>query len=124
LLEKIGRQTFSLQLSGCTLPNNAWQHVGSLNYLRQLNLAHSNITDADLSQLGRLAQLEKLNLSHTQISTEALSAVQGWPQLQQLYLYQTPAAQGNPAALYARFPAGVVDTGGITCRCYQTTPCG
>ena len=70
-----------------------FQKWGKLRRLQELDLSHSQITDAGLANFRRLKNLKVLNLSHTMISDEGLVHLRGMASLQELDLYHTQVCQ-------------------------------
>lgn len=113
-LEKIAPQVAALNVSHCEVPESAWQTIGKMLNVRQLNAENSSISDASAIHLQSLRQLQSLNLVHTSISATGLKNLIGLAALRRIFIYQTQIPRTEWAGLSAAFPQAVIDTGGYT----------
>ncbi len=73
-----------------TLSKKSFQQLHSISeQLIELNVSHSNMSDALLSSLGAFPHLSKLYLQHTNISDEGISVLENMDYLYYLNVYNT-----------------------------------
>jgi hypothetical protein len=120
IVEKLAPQILWLNLSGCEMPESAWQRVGKLEELRVLNLAKSSVSDESLGRLGQLPELRKLNLAQTNVTEKGLTPLSRFPRLHFLFLYRTPLAGTDFDNLRKSLPNVKIDTGGYSLPFLQT----
>src|SRR5205085_417695 len=65
--------------------------VGTMIYLRRLQLDRTAVTDTGLTKLTSLRRLESLNLYGTQISDVGLAVLKPLRRLRSIYLWETKA---------------------------------
>lgn len=120
LLEQLAPQAVWLNLSGCKIPENAWQNLGKLVNLTRLDLANSSVSDTALAQLKGLTALQKLNLANTQTSAEGLTLLSGLAHLRNIFLYKTKVSGSDWEMLQTNFPHTKIDTGGYALPFLET----
>lgn len=85
----------------------------SFVHLRRLDLSRTKISGAGLKSLAPLGKLEHLNLVGTGVDDATLPALASLKSLQKLYVFESKATTNGAAALQAKLPGAVVDTGAI-----------
>ena len=93
-----------LVLTMAQLPVGAGQQIASLKTLRELDLAGTNVTDADLRLLTGLTRLEALDLMGTGIADAGLEAVTELRALKTVSLARTRVTANGLADLRQRRP--------------------
>jgi hypothetical protein len=81
-----------------------------------VNLAGSNVTDADLVHLKEFPALRRLDLSSTRITDQGLTHLKGLKQLQMINLQGTKVTAGGVAELQKALPAAKILTGEAPAR--------
>lgn len=112
LLEKLAPQVLWLNLEYCNVPPTAWPLLGKLTQLRRLSLAHTTVTDADLTHLKALPSLKCLNLVETSVTGSGLQVLAEMPGLEQLFLYKTNVSTAEREAFRQQHSQLLLDTGG------------
>jgi hypothetical protein len=112
LLEKLAPQVLWLNLDYGKIPPEAWPLLGKLTQLRRLSLAHTTVTDMDLTHLKGLPSLNYLNLAETQVTGSGLQVLAEMPGLAQLFLYKTNVSTAEREAFRQGHSKLQLDTGG------------
>lgn len=87
LLAQLAPLLMSLKLSGCRLPESAWPFLGKMTQLRRLVLDNTPTNDAVLPVFSTLQELRILSLAHTQVSADGVNTLSALQKLQRIYLF-------------------------------------
>jgi len=98
LLESLQDLRF-LSLAETQVGDNGLDHLTSLSHLQELHLDHTRITDQGLDKLSALPDLKILDLKGTGISDDGLSRLSGLVGLTGLYLTRTAVSDAGLAHL-------------------------
>jgi len=94
----------ALSFYGREVPADEWACLSNLRSVKFLMLAHTNLSDGDLSTVGNLRTIIILSLADTDITDEGIHHIVDLPSLQQLYLDHTTITDEGVKLLAAKCP--------------------
>lgn len=100
-----------LNLAGTNIKDADLANLKGLTNLNRLHLENTTVTDAGLVHLKDLANLEYLNLYGTAVTDAGLEQLSGLTQLKNLYLWQTKTTEAGVANLKRSLPKVNVSIG-------------
>ena len=110
-LASLGEYVSWLNLAGTDVKDAQLQHLTGLKNLERLHLEKTEVTDAGLAHLKGLSRLQYLNLYNTKIGDGGLDALGGLKHLGKLYLWQTAVTEGGAKKLHEKNPFLYINLG-------------
>jgi mono/diheme cytochrome c family protein len=114
LLQPVGPNILSLNLSGTTISDIQMKDIGKLKNISRLNLNNTSVSDKGIAELAGLSNLQYINLTGTPVSAKGLASLAGLKKLKSIYLYRSKVTRSDWPALQKTFGGTVLDSGGYS----------
>ncbi len=111
MLEPVAGDVVELDLASTNISDADVAHLAKFTNLKKLKLSNTKITDEALKVIGKMESLQSLNLYETGVTDAGVMSLSSLPQLERTYLGNTKVTPESGAKLQAALQKSASDKG-------------